>query len=84
MYVLMNRSLDIKEVDAKLVNDINKMVKEKFADGVLDKALKRELIRLNDERPTMELQEMKDYCHKWLGENDSSIFSKKSADRVKH
>ena len=65
LHVLMEKALIIKEKDAKLIGDMQATVKEKLAEGVYDASLRRVLRRLNDERSTLELQDLREHAERW-------------------
>lgn len=63
---LMELAIKVRDKDNTLLPDLHAAVKEKFADGVTDPTLKRELKRLNDERSDLQLSAMLDRADKWL------------------
>ena len=67
---LMESLLKIIEVKAEAIADKDDLVlKERFAEGIFDAGLKREMKRLNTERPTMKFFELRDSARSW--EEDS-------------
>jgi len=65
MYALIDKALQIQDVNKKLIPELSATVKEKFAEGVRDQSLCRELRRVNEERGDMELHNLREHADKW-------------------
>ena len=66
-YVLdmMTRVNAIVEKQTSLYKSKDEMIKHKFAEGVLDLGLRRELRRLNEERPSLQFWELRHHAIAW-------------------
>lgn len=68
-YQLMDLALQLKKLKPSVFQNMEDMLKEKFAEGVRDKALKRELRRLNKESSTLKFYELRDRARAWSSED---------------
>lgn len=66
---LINRIVDKQ---SSLSSTKENIIKEKFAEGVSDVQLKRELKRLNEERSTLKFWELRKHAFEWKKEDDHS------------
>lgn len=64
-YALMNLALRMQKMKPSYFSDIETVLKEKFAEGVYEKSLKRELRRLNKEMPKLRFWELRDRANGW-------------------
>ena len=71
-YALMEIMTKLRCKDKKRFADSDEMMKEKFADGLTDVSLRRELKRLNMERPDLKFYELRDRARRWLDEDVSA------------
>ena len=71
-YVLMEIFFEMKKKDPRVYTDVDKPMKARFADGVLDSNLRRELKRLNDERADMKFHELRQAAFDWIGDSKRS------------
>lgn len=69
---LMKQLTRITDEDPKLYKDKDKIIKEKFAEGIENIALRRELKRLNDERPSLQFWELRKHSLDWEKESTRS------------
>ena len=65
-YVFMDILLGLRDKVSRGVKDMDNLLKQRVAEGVTDVALKRELNRLNEERPTMKFYELREHAKDWL------------------
>ena len=72
-YALIDIMRQLQHKAPKQYSNVDEMMKEKFADGVLDVSLKRELKRLNSDRPGLKFWELRDRARKWLEDGSSSV-----------
>ena len=65
-YILIDIMTNLRSKEPKKYQDCEAMMKEKFADGVNNQQLKRELKRLNFDRPELKFWELRDRAIKWM------------------
>ena len=65
-YALMDIVLKLQKKEPQMYKDPDVMLKERFAEGVSDPNLRRELKRLNTERPAYKFWELRDRAVEWL------------------
>ena len=63
---LMTKLNAIVEAQPGMYKSRDDMIKHKFAEGVLDLGLRRELRRLNEERPTLQFWEVRQHAITWV------------------
>lgn len=63
--------------------DKEKVLKERFAEGVKDDNLRRELRRLNLDQPSLEFWEVRERAQKWYGTEDDNGKKTKECSSVK-
>ena len=80
-YVLMDILLELRDKVPSGVKDMDNLLKQRVAEGVTDVTLKRELHRLNEERPSMKFHELREHAKDWL---DSGRRAKKTAMQEEH
>lgn len=79
MSALMEILNNILQKDISFTDNRNNMLKFKFADGVLDPSLKRELKRVNEERPTMSSVGLRHHAIQWMDNSKSKDIPTTSA-----
>lgn len=77
-YALMEIMMEIQE-QTSLFPDTDASLKERFAEGVKDKSLRRELRRLNLENAKLKFWELRDRALKWM-EDDASTSKAKTQE----
>ena len=80
-YVLMDILLELRDKVPSGVKDMDNLLKQRVAEGVTDVTLKRELHRLNEERPSMKFHELREHAKDWL---DSRRKAKRTAMQEEH
>jgi len=77
LMIIMSRLCEKQSMsgDAKV-----EMIKNKFAEGIINENLKRELRRLNEERPSLTFIELRRHAEKWL---QSEVKPGASVEQVK-
>ena len=80
-YVLMDILLELRDKVPSGLKDMDTLLKQRVAKGVTDVTLKRELHRLNQERPTMKFHELREHAKDWL---DSGRRANKTAMQEEH
>ena len=58
--------LKMEKLSPSLLREADVMLKEIFPEGVLDVLLRRELKRLNKERPNMEFYQIRNEADGWI------------------
>ena len=71
-YKLMDIMGDINEKQPHLYGDKDSVLKQKFAEGVMNKGLRRELRRLNSERQELRFHGLRDKALEWLEDEKES------------
>lgn len=66
---LMEMMINLKSKAPKIFIDTDSILKERFAEGVKDVQLRRELRRLNTEQPTLMFWELRDRAASWIEED---------------
>ena len=56
----------MEKLNPSLLREADVTLKEKFAEGVLDVSLRRELKCLNKERPNMEFYQLRNEADEWI------------------
>ena len=67
---LMEILMNIEKKDSKYAQSGEERLKNRFADGVGDVALKRELNRLNKERPKLKFHQLRDEALDWFSKEE--------------
>jgi hypothetical protein len=65
-YVLMELMFPLQKLDQRFKTEQNKYMKDKFADGILDLGLKRELKRINIEQSDLDFWQLRNRAQRWL------------------
>ena len=80
-YSLMDILLELRDKLPEGVKDMDSLLKQRVAEGVVDVTLKRELHRLNEERDKMKFHKFREHAKEWL---DSGKKGKKTAIQEEH
>ena len=80
-YSLMDILLELRDKLPEGVMDMDSLLKQRVAEGVVDVTLKRELHRLNEERDNMKFHKFREHAKEWL---DSGKKGKKTAIQEEH
>ena len=80
-YVLMDILLELRDKVPTGLKDMDTLLKQWVAEGVTDVTLKRELHRMNEERPSMKFHELREHAKDWL---DSGRRTRKTAMQEEH
>lgn len=70
-HALMTILIEMQTIVPDLVKEFDSMLKERMAEGVKELSLRRELKRLNIERPNLEFHEFRELAYKWISESTS-------------
>ena len=65
-YSLMDILLELRDKLPEGVKDMDNLLKQRVAEGVVDVTLKRELHRLNEERDKMKFHKFREHANEWL------------------
>ena len=80
-HVLMELLLELRDKIPGGIGNMDEWLKLRVAEGVTDVALKRELKRLNEERPTLKFHQFREHAVDWL---ESGKKSKRTATQEEH
>ena len=68
---LMSQLLVLRKQEPSIFKDTDSILKQRFAEGVKHKPLKRELRRLNTERKQLKFYEVRDWAKTWMKDIDT-------------
>ena len=74
-HLLMEQFLQLQKKDIAVYKDTDAILKERFAEGLREVSLKREMRRLNREQPSLKFHELRDLAKTWqkdLGEQHAT------------
>lgn len=70
-HVLIEMILKMEKINPSLLHNVDKLLRERFAEGIHEVSLRREMKRLNKERGDLEFHELRDEANDWMKAEES-------------
>ena len=82
-HALIELILKMEKLNPSLLKKADVLLKERFAEGILDVSLRREMKRLNKERPDIEFYQIRDEANDWTKDESAQAMQHVTHEAVR-